>query len=95
MSEEPLIPETQENLHVENLVTGCSTEAEALEFFERSRSMFRNAAMNLRDWSSNNETIDTLALAKNVYEAEVTHLLGIKWNTKLDFICSYRTYSMD
>ena len=42
--------------------------------------------MNLRDWSSNNETINTLSLAKNVYGAEVTHLLGIKWNTKLDQI---------
>ena len=64
LSEEPLIPETQENLLVDNLVTGCSTEAEAFEFFKRSRSIFRNAAMNLRDWSSNNETINTLALAK-------------------------------
>ena len=84
--EEPLIPQIQDNLLVDNLVTGCSTETEAIEFFQKSRSIFSDAAMNLRDWSSNNETINTLSLAKNVYGAEVTHLLGIKWNTKLDQI---------
>ena len=86
LSEELLIPQIQDTLLVDNLVIGCSTETEAIEFFQRSRSVFSDAAMNLRDWSSNNETINTLALAKNVYGAEVTHFLGIKWNTKLDQI---------
>ena len=42
--------------------------------------------LNSRDWLFSNETINTLALAKNVCGAEVAHLPSIKWNTKVDQI---------
>ena len=40
-SEEPLIPQIQDNLLVDNLVTGCSTETEAIEFFSEIQKHFQ------------------------------------------------------
>ena len=47
LDEEPLSPQIRENLFGHNPVTGCSTETEAIETFQRSRTIVRDAAKNL------------------------------------------------
>ena len=41
------------NLYVDNLISGCNSEKEALDYYKQARSMLCEAKFNLRLWSSN------------------------------------------
>jgi len=41
------------NLYVDNIVTGCSSEAEAINYYNEARTIMKSAHFNLRSWASN------------------------------------------
>ena len=41
------------NLYVDNIVSGCSSEQAAVEYFTKSRSLLTKTGFNLHSWSSN------------------------------------------
>ena len=44
----PLSNTIQSNLYVDNIVTGCKTESQAIQYFQDARAMMSSAGFNLR-----------------------------------------------
>ena len=47
----------RQNIYVDNVVTGTNSVHEALGFYSESKKIFKGAAMNLRDWTSNSKEV--------------------------------------
>ena len=72
----------QSNLYVDNVVTGCDTEKEALQFYEQARSMLLEAKFNLRAWASNSKLLMKAAQRDGTLdEANPINVLGMQWVT--------------
>ena len=52
-----LVSKMQESLYVDDLVSGTSTVAEAVNFYTEARRVMSAAGMNLRKWKSNSEEL--------------------------------------
>ena len=75
------------NLYVDNIVSGCSSEQAAVEYFTKSRSLLTKAGFNLRSWSSNCTQLQSVASQHKVAEPNNTvKVLGVFWNTQIDQI---------
>ena len=83
----PLSHKIRSNLYVDNIVTGCETESQAVQFFQEARSMMCNAGFNLRAWASNSESLTRKALEDRVgSKLQLTNILGLQWNTRTDHL---------
>ena len=47
------------NLYVDNLISGCDSEQEVIDYYTESRSIMRQANFNLRSWSTNSRNLAT------------------------------------
>ena len=75
------------NLYVDNVLTGCATEAEAIDYYTKARSILDKAKFNLRSWSSNSEQVRQSAQRDNVADKNDTiKVLGLLWHTRSDTI---------
>ena len=45
------------DLYVDNLVSGVSSTGEAIEFYKKTKEIFRSAAMNMCKWLSNSDKV--------------------------------------
>ena len=85
MYDTPLSNKIQSNLYVDNIVTGCETELQAIQYFWEARSMMYSAGFNLRAWASNCEFLNTKAREEDVAgHTQFTNILGLQWNTITD-----------
>lgn len=83
----PLSHNIRSNLYVDNIVTGCETESQAIQFFQEARSMMCNAGFNLRAWASNCESLTRKANEDNIgSNSQLTNILGLQWNTRTDHL---------
>lgn len=78
-------------MYVDNVITGTNDVGEAV----KAKAMFRNAAMNLREWSTNNETFNKLIPNEDKTKAEVIKVLGRTWNTRQDTLSLKRSSILD
>lgn len=74
------------NILVDNVVTGVADSEAAQQYFHESRSILRDAAMNLREWSSNDVKLRNLAITNGASGPSTTHVLGVIWDTDEDSI---------
>jgi len=73
------------SLYVDNVVSGCDTEQETIQYYLKSRTLMNKSNFNLRSWASNCQSLRDLAKQHNVAdEKEVVKVLGLCWNVKLD-----------
>jgi len=76
-----------ENLHVDNVVTGCTTETEAVEFYKEAEVILSQAKFNLRALASNRKRPKTSAVSDGVDDsADTTKVLRLLWHTPSDTI---------
>lgn len=75
------------NLYVDNVVSGCQTETESLDYFMSSRSILGSATFNLRSWASNCAQLRIAAEDHKVAEKDnPVKVLGLWWDTQSDLI---------
>ena len=75
----------KENIYVDNILSGCNTEAEILEYYSQARSIMGQAGFNLRSWSSNNNTLQKVTSDDKTIDPNTTvNILGLRWNTATD-----------
>jgi len=80
----PVSTDILRSLYVDNVVSDCNTEQEAIEYFSNSRQLMNISKFNLRTWASNSESLRDLAKQHNVAdEKEIVKALGLCWNVKL------------
>ena len=46
-----------DDIYVDNVISGTNSVGEAVELYNVSKTLFCGAAMNLRDWLSNNSEV--------------------------------------
>ena len=51
----------QQNLYVDNVISGCDNEESAVQYYRRTRNIMSKAKFNLKSWASNNHHIKTVA----------------------------------
>lgn len=83
-----------EDFYVDNLVTGCNSQTEALNLYNASKTLFQEAGMNLRQWKSNYvDFLKNLSMHNNDIRKTPTEttektsdsnsklaVLGVQWN---------------
>ena len=77
----------QQNIYVDNVVTGFSTADAATDYYRKSRKIMSTARFNLRSWASNHNDINALAQQDGIADNRTTvNVLGLSWNTDTDML---------
>ena len=83
----PVTADIASNLYVDNVITGCVTETEAVKYYTTARSILSKAKFNLQSWASNSEQVKKMATKDGVGDSDVTtKVLGLLWHTPSDTI---------
>ena len=74
----------RDDIYVDNVITGTNSVREAIELYNVSKTLFRGAAMNLRDWLSNSsEVMEEIPMADRCHR-ENMKVLGLNWTIQND-----------
>ncbi len=83
----PVTKDMQRNLYVDNLISGCESEAKALSYYEEARSIMAQGKFNLRSWASNSKQLCSRADdEKTNDQSDEVCILGLQWNPSTDKI---------
>ena len=75
------------NLYVDNIVTGCQSADETIQYYHSARSIMKEAHFNLRSWASNSRDIVDLASKDRVTDnSNPVNVLGLRWETQTDVL---------
>uniref|UniRef100_A0A7I4YTA2 DUF1758 domain-containing protein n=1 Tax=Haemonchus contortus TaxID=6289 RepID=A0A7I4YTA2_HAECO len=85
-TEDDSIRDIKKNMYVDNLILTTDTLEEAIHVYRRTKQMFQEINMNLREFSSNNHLLVDAITGKD--RAIETHpkVLGLLWDTNSDTI---------
>ena len=53
----PIANDILANLYVDNVVSGCSSESSAIDYYTEARELMSKANFNLRSWASNSHQL--------------------------------------
>ena len=67
----PLSNDIQSNLYVDNIVSGCGTEIQTVEYYHNARDIMSSAGFNLRAWVSNSQQLSTTAQQHKVADTSI------------------------
>ncbi|XP_064637851.1 uncharacterized protein LOC135494030 [Lineus longissimus] len=78
----PIAKDMAKKLYVDNLLTSVNSDAEALDYYARSRHIMSEGSFLLRQWASNSAALTDHARAENMSTKSATAVttLGLKWN---------------
>ena len=84
-----------QNLYVDNILSGCSTEEALLTHYTEARTTLSEANFNLRSWASNSDQLCAAAKKDQVADNNTkVNVLGLVWNT-VDDTLSLAQKSLD
>lgn len=72
------------DIYVDNLITGTSSIDDAKRLFSESKAMFQDASVNLREWVSNDDEVNSYFPIESRSQSQILKVLGYKWNAKRD-----------
>ena len=73
------------NLYVDNIVTGCDSEEDAILYYNTACSVMKEAQFNLRSWASSSHKLHKLASQDHVADSNhMVNVLGLQWDTQND-----------
>uniref|UniRef100_A0A7I4Z578 CCHC-type domain-containing protein n=1 Tax=Haemonchus contortus TaxID=6289 RepID=A0A7I4Z578_HAECO len=91
-----LAREVASNTYVDNIIVTTSSEEEALQFYTDSKQLFNDLRMNLREFRSNDETLNARIAPADLSANTLQKVLGIRWQSEKDELlltCRYRPTS--
>ncbi|XP_070537458.1 uncharacterized protein [Ptychodera flava] len=53
-------PDLKQDIYVDDVISGCSTESEAVQYYEEANKLMDSSGFNLRSWSSNSDVVRKL-----------------------------------
>ena len=75
----------KKNIYVDNILSGCHTEEEIVNYYVQAREIMNQARFNLRSWSSNSHHLQKLTAKDQTGDTNPTvNKLGLRWNTATD-----------
>ncbi|XP_053406659.1 uncharacterized protein LOC123538298 [Mercenaria mercenaria] len=81
-----LAKQLKQNIYMDNVITGVNSVTEAVELYETAKSMFTEMSMNLREWMTNNEEIQSIIPDDDKSAGGIVKVLGHLWNAENDSI---------
>ncbi|VDL74292.1 unnamed protein product, partial [Nippostrongylus brasiliensis] len=88
--ESKLVEEIKQNLYVDNVILTSDTPEDGLHVYSRTKAIFKDLSMNLREFTSNNSTVmETIQPADKASDNN-PKVLGIEWKAnqdKLQLVC--------
>ena len=72
------------SIYMDNVVSGTEDDLQALEYYAKSRDYFSEMGMNLRQWTSNSNTLNLKTKQDSVNAERIVKILGIIWNSETD-----------
>ena len=83
----PVASDMKANLYVDNLLSGCNSEDEVIDYYEQARHIMGEARFNLRSWSTNSCRLRSIITQDNTNDPNTTvNVLGLRWDTLTDSI---------
>ena len=75
----------ENNQYVNNVISGCNKELDAVDLYHKSRYTLSDAKFNLQSWASNSKQVQMLAKTQNVADNnDTTKVLGLVWHIPSD-----------
>nr|CAD2206059.1 unnamed protein product [Meloidogyne enterolobii] len=84
--DDPVAKIAKKNAYVDNLLIGVETKEEGWDAYIRLKEIFKSADMNLREFITNNEQLNSSLPIEDRLEKSEPKVLGIPWNIKNDKI---------
>ncbi|CAG9093618.1 unnamed protein product [Plutella xylostella] len=83
---------TLEDYYMDDLMTGCNTDAEAIEIYDEMTKLMKSGGFQLQKWCSNSETLlkyieqENQQLNKSIpiKVGNIVKVLGVNWNKQTD-----------
>eukprot|EP00117_Sycon_ciliatum_P018644 scpid5610/ scgid2568/ len=82
----PLSETIARNIYVDNVVIGVRTDEEALPVHDQAKSIFAEASMNLREWTSSSAVVRAALPEDDLLTSRRTKVLGLLWDTHADVL---------
>ncbi|XP_060573569.1 uncharacterized protein LOC132731405 [Ruditapes philippinarum] len=70
------------DIYVDTIITGASSDEQAIDLYKEAKRMFKDASMNLREWSSSSEKVNSLIPEVDRSTETETKVLGHVWDIK-------------
>jgi len=71
------------NLCIGNLISGCNSEDEVIDYYQQSRCTMNTGRFNLRSWSSNSSHLCSVIVQDKTNDPNTT-VIGLRWDTLKD-----------
>ena len=69
------------NLYVDNILSGCSSETDTIQYYHNARTLLSEARFNLRAWVTNSPQLRTITQQEMTANTDVpSNALGLLWN---------------
>ena len=81
-----LATKLKNDIYVDNLITGTGTVADAIQLYQKAKSIFSEASMNLREWVSNNDEVNRFLASEDKAKCDSVKVLGHTWKIESDSI---------
>uniref|UniRef100_A0A7I4XW91 Integrase catalytic domain-containing protein n=1 Tax=Haemonchus contortus TaxID=6289 RepID=A0A7I4XW91_HAECO len=78
--EDALAQEIKDNIYVDNLILTSDTLQESIELYRKAKQIFIDLGMNLREFTSNNNTVMQTIQETDKADTPQPKVLGLKWN---------------
>ena len=81
----PVSEDIQQNIYVDNILSGCDTEAQLVQYYTQARHIKSQANFNLWSWATNSTALQQICTSdKSIDNNTTVHALGILKNTSTD-----------
>ena len=91
----PIAKDISENLYVDNLATGTKSTKDAKIYYDETKQIFNDAAMNMCKWVSNDDDVMEYIKCEDRYPEKVVKVLGMIWDANTDVLSFSRRKGTD
>lgn len=81
-----LAEKLKRDIYVDNLISGTNSVNEAVSLYHDAKSIFSEASMNLREWTTNNYTVNQFIAFNDRASCDTVKVLGHTWDVEKDQI---------
>ena len=81
-----LAKKLKDDIYVDNLITGANRVEGAVDLYYGAKKIFKDASMNLREWSSNSRVLNHIFEFSDRAGCDSVKVLGHTWNVESDSI---------
>ncbi|XP_057377031.1 uncharacterized protein LOC130698388 [Daphnia carinata] len=82
-----------QNIYVDNLISGCETEKEAHQYYNQANAIMKQAGLKLQEWATNNRAVQTtINLDDERDKNSFIKILGLRWSRSNDTLMLPKFY---